>query len=116
MSAEAMTAGTTNLPVPSKAAPWALWQRYPKMFWSSAFLILIGILSLLGPILVTDPTAINPDIPTAPPWPFVGHAAGHWFGTDDLGRDLLSRLAVGARISLLIGLATALVSVVIGTL
>jgi len=88
----------------------------PKVFWSTIFLGLVLLLALLGPILGPDPTAINPNIPTSPPWPLAGHAVGHWFGTDDLGRDLLSRVAVGARISLLIGFATAVVAVVIGTL
>lgn len=74
------------------------------------FLFLIGLLALLGPQLLADPTAIDPALPTLPP------SAAHPFGTDDLGRDLLSRVAVGARISLLIGLATAVVSVLIGTL
>ncbi len=32
-----------------------------------------------------------------------GPSAGHWFGTDDLGRDVLSRVAHGARVSLLVG-------------
>src|SRR5688572_17776861 len=82
----------------------------PKVFWSSVFLALILLLAILGPILGPEPNAINPDIPTSPPWPLAGYVAGHWFGTDDLGRDLLSRVAVGARISLLIGFATAVVA------
>jgi len=40
--------------------------------------------------------------------------ATHWLGTDDLGRDQLSRLFWGARVSLLVGLVAALVSLVIG--
>lgn len=43
-------------------------------------------------------------------------ATRHYFGTDLLGRDLFTRAAAGGRISLLIGIAGALVAVVIGTL
>lgn len=39
---------------------------------------------------------------------------GHWFGTDALGRDLLVRTAHGARISLMIGIVTSLVALLIG--
>jgi oligopeptide transport system permease protein len=88
----------------------------PKMLASLSFLAFILLLAIAGPVLGPDPAAINPDLPTAPPWPMAGAASGHWFGTDDLGRDLLSRIAAGARISLLIGFATAVIAVVIGTL
>jgi peptide/nickel transport system permease protein len=40
----------------------------------------------------------------------------HWLGTDDLGRDLLTRLLHGGRISLLVGIASSVISTFIGTL
>ncbi|HQL94540.1 MAG TPA: ABC transporter permease, partial [Candidatus Hydrogenedentes bacterium] len=42
--------------------------------------------------------------------------AGHWLGTDPLGRDLLARLLQGGRVSLLIGLSATAVSLLIGVL
>jgi peptide/nickel transport system permease protein len=41
---------------------------------------------------------------------------GHWMGTDDLGRDLLTRILFGGRISILIGLLSAILGTVLGAL
>lgn len=99
-----------------KYRPKPSFWRTPKVFWSAVLFGAIVLLALLGPVFGPDPNQVNPTLPTAPPWPMASYAAGHWLGTDDLGRDLFSRLAVGARISLLIGFSTAVVSVIIGTL
>ena len=42
-------------------------------------------------------------------------SASHWMGTDSLGRDLLTRVLYGARVSLAVGLGTALISLLLGT-
>lgn len=42
-------------------------------------------------------------------------SAAHWFGTDSLGRDILTRTLYGARVSLLIGLLTVIITAVFGT-
>ena len=52
-------------------------------------------------------------VPLDDDWP-QGPSARHWFGTGELGRDLLVRCLVGGRISLAVGLVGTLVSVVIG--
>lgn len=70
------------------------------------------LLAVFGPALAPfDPTApIAPQLaePSPPGAPF-------WLGTDDLGRDVLSRLLHGARISLMVGLVATVVTMVIGT-
>lgn len=47
---------------------------------------------------------------------FAPPSAAHWFGTDNLGRDLLVRTMVGGRVSLMVGLAATAVSLMIGVL
>jgi peptide/nickel transport system permease protein len=47
---------------------------------------------------------------------FQAPSSVHWLGTDDLGRDVLSRLIYGSRISLLVGFVVAFTSVLIGTI
>ncbi len=44
----------------------------------------------------------------------VGPSMSHWFGTDDIGRDVLSRVLHGARLSLFVGLASAVVTLLLG--
>lgn len=82
----------------------------------SIILAVIIVLALLAPwIAPHDPFAQNISQRMIPP---VWHDKGTWdhiFGTDKLGRDYLSRLLYGARISLNIGLLAALISGLIGT-
>jgi peptide/nickel transport system permease protein len=79
---------------------------------------LVGI-PLVGLLLLTitiglfwmpyDPIAIDLAHPLGPP------ALRHWFGTDEFGRDVLSRSMLGARISVLIAFATVAVAITLGT-
>lgn len=67
--------------------------------------------SLLAPMLAPyDPGAINLQNVLAPP------SAEHWFGTDQLGRDVLSRMIWGARISLKVGFVATGLAILIGTM
>ncbi len=73
--------------------------------------LLLLVVSLIAPLIVPfSPNEINAWEVLAPP------SLGHWFGTDDLGRDVFSRVVYGARISLLVGFVAAGIAVLIGTL
>jgi peptide/nickel transport system permease protein len=73
-----------------------------------ALILLIALAGLLAPWLAShDPNASGDDV-------LAGASAAHWFGTDDLGRDVYSRVLYGARISLVVGPAAALVAALIG--
>lgn len=82
--------------------------RDPAMMVAVIILIVLIGAALVGPLLTGhDPSHIGAASLQAP-------HAGHWLGTDFLGRDLLTRLFYGARISLLVGLIGAGVSLLIG--
>jgi peptide/nickel transport system permease protein len=71
---------------------------------------------LVGNLLIPhDPFAQDLGNRLAPPFWMEGTQAGHWLGTDQLGRDYFARLAYGARISLLIGALVVVTSGLIGT-
>lgn len=78
---------------------------------AAIFLGLIALTALLANHLgLADPMAINPMERLK------GFSAAHWFGTDSYGRDLLSRVIHGARVSLLIGAGTVIAALIPGLL
>jgi peptide/nickel transport system permease protein len=75
-------------------------------------LITVVCLAIIGPILSPyDPIAMAPSQRILPPG-----SPGHVFGTDQFGRDMLTRILAGGRISLLIGAVPVTLSVLIGLL
>jgi len=74
------------------------------------FLALVALVSLLAPVLAPhDPIEINLSMRLAPPG-----TPGYPLGADELGRDMLSRLVWGGRISLLIGFSAVMVAMILG--
>ena len=77
---------------------------------SLVFLVIIIALALLAPILPLDPNTTDVRNMFQPPSP------QHWFGTDDIGRDYLSRVIYGGRVSLLVGFLAMITCVCVGVL
>ncbi|HVX42678.1 MAG TPA: oligopeptide ABC transporter permease [Mycobacteriales bacterium] len=74
-------------------------------------LVLIVLLALLAPVIAQyPPNKVDLDAIRQSP------SGSHWLGTDASGRDVFARILYAGRISLLVGVAAALVSVVIGTI
>jgi len=68
--------------------------------WAMALAFLLVLLALTAPwIAPADPTALNLPIRLE------GPNAAHWMGTDELGRDILSRVVFGARVSIFVGIS-----------
>ena len=70
--------------------------------------LVAGILMLFGLPMPMDPNATNLEAKLLPP------SAQHWLGTDNLGRDVLSRMVAGSTISLTVGFVAMAVSLGIG--
>ncbi len=91
---------------------------FRKRFWKnrmavagSVIVLLLFIISVLAPWLAPyDPNAINLKNVLAPP------SGGNLFGTDPLGRDVLSRMMWGAGISLKVGFVATGIAILIGTM
>lgn len=73
---------------------------------------LLYVIAILAPLLAPyDPSAIENVLDTR----YLPPSSAHWFGTDEFGRDLLSRALYGARVSLSVGLLAVLIAKTLGT-
>ena len=94
-----------------------MWQSIKKLFKSN-YLFTFGVIiclfwilmAILAPVLAPyDPVAQDLTIRLQPP------SAEHWFGTDNFGQDIFSRVLYGGRYSLLAGCLTVVIAGIIGT-
>ncbi|HEV7263463.1 MAG TPA: ABC transporter permease [Falsiroseomonas sp.] len=85
-------------------------RRLPRTLVTGLVIVcIIAVLAALGPwITPYDPDAFNVRERLQPPSP------AHWFGTDEFGRDVFSRVLSGAHYSILMGLGATTISLVIG--
>jgi len=81
----------------------------PSAIIGGLIVLFFVLVAILAPVIAPFP-------PNVSNWLTVRQApsALHWFGTDDLGRDILSRVIFGARASLLVGLVSVVIAIVIG--
>jgi peptide/nickel transport system permease protein len=85
-------------------------RRNPRMIVGGAIVLAWLVVAVFAPFLAPyDPTKVNVTDSLIPPGP------SHWFGTDDLGRDVLSRVMWGSRVSLSVGVISVSIGLLVGT-
>jgi len=113
IGAGSLTGPAAEVTAPSPAAaqpPWRMLLRKPTFLAGAVILLFWVVCAAFGPLIAPhDPTAQQLLATNAAP------SAAHWFGTDQLGRDMLSRVIVGSRSILLISVASAVLGTVLGT-
>lgn len=116
MSTVAPTTDLSPAPPASRVSATFQHARYilgenPVTAFAFGLLILILIAAVFGPWLVPyDPLASNTSVALKPP------SAAHWFGTDQLGRDILSRVIVATRLDVFIAVASVVLVFLMGGL
>lgn len=94
--------------VPPKSRLRSTFARDRKAQVGLFILVFFVLTALFAPLIAPfDPNEMTLDMMGKP-------SAGHWLGTDDLGRDLLSRIIWGTQISLLVGVSTVALALVVG--
>lgn len=106
--------GPSSAPVANPAEAGSA-SELGRLLREPAALIGAGIV-LFFVLLAVFARWIAPYDPNAPDWMAIRQApdAAHWFGTDDLGRDVLSRVIFGTQASLLAGVVSVAVAVLVG--
>lgn len=88
---------------------WRRLSRHRLAIASLVFIALVLLVAALAPLLAPyDPDAVDLSSYQQPP------SSAHWFGTDSSGRDVLTRLIYGARISAVVGLSAAASAALLG--
>lgn len=87
---------------------WRRFKRHRFAFSSAIILSLMVILVIAAPLSGYSATAQNPKLEYSKP------SAQHWFGTDDLGRDIFTRILYGGQVSLAVGIFSTVFSLFVG--
>jgi peptide/nickel transport system permease protein len=109
--AEAPVATTEPTAAPHRLAR-RRWQRFihnPVGVGAALFLLLVTLVAIFAPLIAPD-SPLHQDLLQL----FKAPSSRHLLGTDDLGRDLLSRLVYGARVSLVVGVVSVGGSLLVG--
>ncbi|MBI4607761.1 MAG: ABC transporter permease [Candidatus Rokubacteria bacterium] len=93
-----------------------LWRLKWGLVATGIVLVIVGSAVFAPWVAPHDPLAVNIRHRLAPPAWMEGGSPQHWLGTDQVGRDLLSRLIYGGRVSLVVGVSAVLISASIGVL
>jgi peptide/nickel transport system permease protein len=101
---------TSARPESLSALIWRRFKRHRLALLSAIALLLMVALVTAAPLSRYRPTDQNPRNEFARP------SAEHWFGTDELGRDVFTRILYGGRISLAVGIFSTLFSLAIGVI
>jgi len=108
---------------PQEQNPWRLlWQRFREdrlALIALGFVVFLILIAIAAPVVVDlagapgpeerDTAALDPIFATP-----TGPSADHWFGVDQIGRDVFSRVIYGARVSLIVAFAATLIAAVAG--
>jgi peptide/nickel transport system permease protein/oligopeptide transport system permease protein len=87
---------------------WARFRRNKLAMGGLVVVVLLVLVALFAPLIAPyGYDQIGPDLREGP-------SSTHWFGTDNIGRDVFSRVVYGARVSLVIGVLAILIDTVIG--
>jgi peptide/nickel transport system permease protein/oligopeptide transport system permease protein len=103
------TTGAAVLPPRKRHRAWTKFKRNHVAMLGLAIVLLFGVLALLAPLVANhDPLQTSFTTIRKPP------SAAFWLGTDELGRDIFSRMVYGARASLMAGLVSVFIALVAG--
>jgi peptide/nickel transport system permease protein len=98
----------------------ATWRRLARLRWgvgaAGVLLLIIGTAVFAPLIAPYDPLAVDIRHRLSPPAWMEHGTAEHLLGTDQVGRDLLARMIYGGRVSLVVGVASVIISATIGVL
>lgn len=85
--------------------------------FGAVLVLLVVLTAICAPLLAShDPAAVNPLNRLKPPAWLEGGSSEYLLGTDNLGRDMWSRIVYGARVSLIVGMGAVIVSGIIGAI
>jgi peptide/nickel transport system permease protein len=91
--------------------------RQPSRLLAVCLLVLVTCAAVTAPLVAPyDPNAQDIALKNQPPMWSTGGSVAHVLGTDQLGRDLLSRLTFGSRVTMAVGLSAVLVATLFGSL